>query len=503
MKRNKWINCLFSLCIIVAATACYEDKGNYDYDWVPDVCLQAKLRDTFVERGAVMKITPELGKIIGEDTTAIRPEDYTFRWEAVLDKDDITVIGTRQNLDDTIWLTIGKTYQVNYIVREKASGVQWLNRFKLRVVQRLTGGYLFMTEDENKQVELEIWASDSKGEKVHETGVLARSGFPYTGGGANGVANIFVTKAKSYLWVATGQASAYLKLPDFSWEEKQMARMLMAKQEPVSYTFKSFHQFTNEGSFYLTDQGNAHVLTGNGVIFPDYAFVNNEKFKASPYLGGSSTATILFDENRGCFLLYAQGNSGLVQPASMCMDVDEKVAFKGSTLYYMQLIAGSVTVAVFKDAQGIYRKGLFRVTGSRGNWKLELDDQSSEFQGNIAMIEQAGTKVVSWNYGKLYFTLNGKLYTYRDEGINECLEVNLLDEDGNRVNPDEVVAVMMINNGMTGGNYRKYIYVSTYSPENGGRVYVTVPQQAECRNLDIEEVIKVDGKVKSLCNWSN
>ncbi len=141
MKRNKWINCLFSLCIIVAATACYEDKGYYDYDWVPDVCLQAKLRDTFVERGAVMKITPELGKIIGEDTTAIRPEDYTFRWEAILDKDDITVIGTRQNLDDTIWLTIGKTYQVNYIVREKASGVQWLNRFKLRVARRRTRIY--------------------------------------------------------------------------------------------------------------------------------------------------------------------------------------------------------------------------------------------------------------------------------------------------------------------------------------------------------------------------
>ena len=64
MKRNKWINCLFSLCIIVAATACYDDEGNYEYNWVQDVFLKEDLQDTTIERGTALVLRPELFKMV-------------------------------------------------------------------------------------------------------------------------------------------------------------------------------------------------------------------------------------------------------------------------------------------------------------------------------------------------------------------------------------------------------------------------------------------------------
>ena len=68
---------------------------------------------------------------------------------------------------------------------------------------------------------------------------------------------------------------------------------------------------------------------------------------------------------------------------------------------------------------------------------------------------------------------------------------------------DEVVSLNVITNGSTGGDYRNVLFVATWSEENKGRVYVVKPENTESRNLIVQEVIEVDGKVKSVCNWSN
>ena len=41
--------------------------------------------------------------------------------------------------------------------------------------------------------------------------------------------------------MATGEASGWLDMPDFSWKDKNMLRMIMLTPQPVSYTMKSMY----------------------------------------------------------------------------------------------------------------------------------------------------------------------------------------------------------------------------------------------------------------------
>lgn len=504
MKRYRWIN-LFWVCTCFLLASCYDDKGNYDYNWVQDVVLKNELRDTTIERGTLLTLTPELYRVTehgSEQTEPADPDDYTYSWAT---GSGTSVFSTNKNLNDTIWLATGVSHQVTYKITEKKSGVSWLYKFNLKVIQHLDKGYLFMTEDEHKQVELEIYALDAQGNKVHQTGVLARSGFLYSGGGANCVANVAVGNAvkNKYLLVATGEGTGWLKLPDFTWDSKQMLGMLMVKQEPGVFTIKSAFQLSSSAALYFTANGNAHVHNTFDIIYSDFAYLNQVKFKAAPYTGGNNYAAILYNEDRRCFCFFPQGNSGFDYPSSFCTDVAENLAYEGSTLIYMQQILNNRTVALIKDRKGKYWKLTYSVTGRPGKWDLALDGLPYELSSDIAMMEGVDWKVVDCNFKYIYFVKDGKLYNYREgAGVNACELVKVMN-DGQEIALDEVVSLNVITNNSTGTDFRKKIYIATYSEENKGRVYVVEPESTESRHLIVQEIIELEGKVKSVCNWSN
>lgn len=501
MNRKIWMG-IGCAAILGMCCSCYEDKGNYDYDRVNEVSLAAKLTDTTVQQGTVLRLTPEPVNMQPEGTVEIDTAEYTFCWEAVVDYNKKEVLSTQRNLNDTIWLPIGKSYQINYVVTEKASGVSWRERFYLKVVQRLTEGLLLMTEDEEKNVGLEIYASDTKGEKVHETGILERSAFPYRSGGARFVAS---TKAGSYkyLWVATGEGTGWLELPDFSWDETQTLRMLMVKQEPVSYTLCNITQLNGAGmgiTFGFTEDGNVHPYNVNNIVYPDIAYANMRKFKASPWLGGNRNAALFFDTDRGRFVMYGMGTYGWQSPGSNVSDVADEVAFEGSTLLFMSMVKDRQTVAVLKDKEGKYWKCLITIGG--GYFTPEPVIERYELSASIAMLEHADSKAVDWTYKNIYFTSGNKLYCYRSgSGIDDCRKVNIL-HNGQKVAPEEVVAVIMVPSAIQ-DNIADKLYISTYSSEHKGRVYVTQPEAAEPLNLVVLEVVPSEGRVKSLCKFSN
>ena len=501
MNRNKWMS-LGCVAILGICFSCYEDKGNYDYNWVREVSLTTELTDTTVQQGTVLQLTPAPVKMQSEEMVDIDPAEYTFCWEAVVDINKKEVLSTERDLNDTIWLPIGKTYQINYIVTEKASGVSWMERFNLRVVQRLTEGLLLMTENEEKKVDLEIYASDTKGKKVHETGLMERSGFPYRGGGAKFVAS---TKAGSYkyLWVSTGEGTGWLELPDFSWDETQTLRMLMVKQEPVSYTLCNIAQLNGAGmgiTFGFTEDGNLHPYNMNNIVYPDIAYVNMRKFKASPWLGGNKNAALFFDTDRGRFVIYGMGNNGWQFPGSNCSDVADEVAFEGSTLLFMSMVKDRQTVAVLKDKDGKYWKCLITIGGEY--FTPEPVIEKYELTSGMILFENADSKAIDWTYKNIYFTSGNKLYCYRSgSGIDECREVNVM-HNGQKIAMEEIVSIIMVPS-IVQDNIADKLYVSTYSSEHKGRVYVTQPESSEPLNLVVQEVIPSEGRVKSLCKWSN
>lgn len=51
---------LISLLLAGVLNSCYEDKGNYSYNWVQDIDLTEVLKDTTVGRGHVLYLEVDL-----------------------------------------------------------------------------------------------------------------------------------------------------------------------------------------------------------------------------------------------------------------------------------------------------------------------------------------------------------------------------------------------------------------------------------------------------------
>lgn len=494
MNRYRWINILYVLMASLFVS-CYEDKGNYDYNWVQGVILKTALKDTTVQRGSILKIETDLARIAGMDSLGLDTSAFTYRWEAWWDKNKV-VLSTKKDLNDTIRLASGRSYQINYTVTEKSTGVSWLNHFNMKVIIWVNEGYLLMTEDGNKNVELEVYGKDAAGNIVHETGVMQRSGFPYTGGGAKWVScNKLNTgnKAKT-LWIATGQAAGWLTLPDFTWSDKQLMRLRMLIPEPLDYSLNRVSQ-TDRGMVFMTGEGNIHVFNSlDNLILADAAYLNKKKFKAGNHVGMGANGAIFYNENDSCFVFYKD-------PMWMyytygISKLDANLAFNGSQLYCMQNVSGGTIVAVIKDRDGKYKKLVFSFSGSSTNPKISVKD----YPIADPMVERADAMVIAGKTSKIYFTSDKKLYNYRDGGIDECREVTVLQND-QVVAMDPVEALINIPRDFK-GEYEK-IFISTFSETNKGRVYITHPDPIEPMTLIVDEVIETEGKVKQLCRWAN
>ncbi|MFR7812658.1 MAG: hypothetical protein ACLU4N_27385, partial [Butyricimonas faecihominis] len=131
----------------------------------------------------------------------------------------------------------------------------------LKVIGAYKNGFLFLTEDATGEDELELYGDDAQGGKIRETGMLQRSGFPYRKGGANAVSYISWDRMNiKQIWVATGEATGWLTIPDMVWLETNMATYMMVEAKPISYTFKKMYAYKqNDLKEFFVTRGEALV----------------------------------------------------------------------------------------------------------------------------------------------------------------------------------------------------------------------------------------------------
>ena len=141
-------NILLLLTVFIAITisACFDDKGNYDYHEINELQitglpteLQVKYRNADTLRATpVIEATADDGSM---------PDRYSFKWEAVsqLEAGEIQttsyIIGEEQNLNYFVELPDGE-YDVNCLVKDTITRVTWKGPFKLKVTNQLNEGWL-------------------------------------------------------------------------------------------------------------------------------------------------------------------------------------------------------------------------------------------------------------------------------------------------------------------------------------------------------------------------
>ncbi len=511
MKTDK-LFAIISLLLAGLYLSCYDDKGNYDYAWMPEVHFLT-INDTVIGRGEVLTIDP---KFVAEkaknhystvyENVQLNPDNYTYEWKAEkLNAGSETgekrfILSEEKILDTTILLQIRtEPYLVTYTMKEKKTGIAYKTGFKLTVSGGIYDGFFFLTEDENKQVELEMYGRNIALNRFLEKGMLQKSGFPYRGGGANCICYYVASNNAKKLWVATGEATGWLDIVNYEWKSTSVARMLMAKPEPISYTFKNIVG----GLYFFTENGQMHPLNNYDIMSTDVGYVGGRKIQLYPGVASYQMGVLVYDKTNKRFVTFKW--STMMGGDSDCKTIGEPEAATGKELLYMQKIfKEAFTIAVMKSETGeLWRYTYFDEKFSPFTPKLAESPVLLSNSGQLANAEQI---VIDNNNGFIYFSVGSQLYVYRSgQGAQP---VAIRDDEGQPIQITapivklQTIQLSTYNKPAYYVQYNDCIMVATYDSSKGdagGTCYLLRPNPVESKDLTLyEEPITGLGKVKSI-----
>jgi hypothetical protein len=296
---------LLGILLLLAAVACTEDKGNYDYVPLNELTLEGMAESYQVEKDSAFAISMT---ITGE--TGFSEANYDFLWYAwnTLDEKSIPdTLSYEKNLDMVMSLPVGE-YTLRYVVTDKETGVYYAAEADLSVINSFSKGVVALSRIEGGESDLTFINSvntvTKHAYKEANAGISAGMeplGVYYLGGGYG---------TKNVLLIAT--------------EEKQMT------VEPVDFTdYRSL-----AGWFYLEPEGTVEAFGTDGLdeyliidgkaysrtVYPSanptgmYSYKIAGEYDLAPFvLEGSSI--FFYDKEKHCFYFYP-GWSGMIVATS-------------------------------------------------------------------------------------------------------------------------------------------------------------------------------------------
>lgn len=158
-------------------TACFNDKGNYDYDEINEVTIGQKGFDgdtVYQLRSDVdeLKITPDLSFLLGKESSG----SYSYEWVAVSTNKRVgerTQLGTERNLDYKVKLK-ADNYNLFYKVTDEATGIVYSRQATLNVNNLYTQGWILTGEDNDGNMVVDMLSISR--DTLHLTDILGNKG---------------------------------------------------------------------------------------------------------------------------------------------------------------------------------------------------------------------------------------------------------------------------------------------------------------------------------------
>ena len=285
---------LYILALAIAAAACSQDEGNYDYVDLKEPVITG-LQDQSVLTLSRLQLTPDLGE-------ADFPEgEYAFEWK-VLDRNvmgEAVVIGTEKNLDYEVTLAPG-SYALYFTVTEVATGLYWQQSVELTVSSSMSEGWMVLCSDGGR-ARLDV-VSAVTGETM--TDVLKGNGMPQMNGPRRIQWLSDKTDAASPYYLLTDDGATRLGKDAFEWKPEYDFAYEVAVQDklvPHSIVSAGFGKVVVSGT-------NAHYCEIMG-IDGLYGSAVNKDFAVAPYVGANVLATQVY---AAVYMLYDIDNKRLV-----------------------------------------------------------------------------------------------------------------------------------------------------------------------------------------------
>lgn len=518
MKKTNII--IFLILLMAFLSSCYDDKGNYDYNWVPEVGIEmgaGGFRDTTIKRGQRLKIEPNLDIWVkSEDGTknkaAFRPEEFSYKWTAYLNsiKDPITVLGTTQNLDTTINLSLqSRAYRVVYSVIEKVSGVTWNFSFNLTVENRYENAWLFLTEDDHGETDMTLYGKELGNESedpwVFEYNVLERSGFPYRGKGAK---FIYYHSKNSRIYIGTGESAGWIGKNDLDWNDKQMIRYKMASMPPVDFAFEGIQQAS--ALHFIASNGNIYPMTNGDIIMSAYNILppgitgtgKYETVQLAPFVGGigSSATCVVYDETHKRMLSYRASTGNPDLNAKLISGASRLPNHK---LYFMQGFVPdkAYVLVIAKNLENNkYYKYIYYGGALQSGSTVEIINGSllDEAEGSLDRTKQY---VCDYSKGNFYMAYGNKLYVLNG---NTLQEVTISDPE-NKVPAGfaGLDPICLLTRYSDIQSTRSNIMVATYraGTDKSGKVYFLEPNSVAPWEMTVKTYYDNMDRVKGISRF--
>ena len=523
MKTN-YIRLFFTGMLIFLLYACFEDKGNYDYEYVQEVELlekQGGFKDTVISRGQRLAIVPNLQLLLKEgdkvkDTVEFESERYQYEWKAgqYFISSGYTILGTSRNLDTVINLPIqNDPYLIIYTVTNKESKVSRSFTFNLRVANRYETAWLFLTENDDQMADITIYGKEigntSENPWVYEDHILERSGFPYRGGGAKFVYyhKTIAKPVKEFIYVGTGESAGWIDKSTLNWDDKKMVcwQMLDVEHNSVDFTFE--HIVDNKGFL--------HFIASNGSIFPmgSSPFIYSAYNVLPPDVTGGKYETVklapmvaccgnfhsfVYDETNKRMLYYEMISQNIKNNATLLKE--DKFALKNHQIYWMQGYKEKLRNVIAKNLndQKFYLYPYDYSASTEEAFEPVEIENGHLLEESAGMLDRTKQYVLDYQGGNFYFAYGDKLYVLRNNALEE---VTILDPD-NVLKDDEFNGfdpICLVTRYSTDSK----IIIATYVDgiENSGKVYFLEPESAEPRNLKVRTYHKNMHRVKGVTKF--
>ena len=490
MKRSFII---ILIAYITFLSACYKDKGNYDYNEINDVQISGLPASYVYVLGTDLHIAPKIQNKTN-DTSA-----YNCYW--ILTKGESTIIDTISRspaLDTRINVRAADDYMLWLRVIDKESGVAYKASARLTVSTLLSTGLLLIGTDDNSNAEAEFITMVKDTVVYHN--MLSKSGLPtlrdpmsfvMLGGRSDTNAN------QIRLWVLTKSGSYFLDRNTMAGStDRKFANICITNEinrdaiTPIVVMPQVKDRAGNagsSGSFTATTYCRAAITT-DGDIFSTHSLLNggdyyanpvnrlltnySKRFKAAPYFWypiinyGTSASFVWFDTENQRFMLY----SSFVNDYSTTMtdgptDIfNWNLASQGRTLVYGEnsrntdggTVNNGNSYAIVKDNAGQHYIYKFYASGT-SPVKRDLYTVSS-----IATdFDKASFYAFSSKRPVIFYSVGNKLYAYDyNKGLEKFYQFPELSTDE--------ITMLKFDTQIDGGT--NALYVATYNVNTKGRL---------------------------------
>lgn len=509
------------LSLLLMLTACYEDKGNYDYEPVPEISF-SNVKETYDFLRGIdnLEFAP---KIMSSTEGEIANDNPNYEFSCILkpksgyfeDEAKSHDMNPEKTKDFTYKFTenVG-SYNGIYTVKDKRTGVTTYYTFTVNLKSSVYEGWMVLcNEGEDNRVRLDMVSVISREEgRISPVYNVLNSTFPEQHNATQIAFDHSMYSDGDYIYLMSETGSYKLNKTELTAEEidnvKNEFLSDLGNDAPIRFAAMGCTIPGASSHIMTTKDGNAYInsLSGVGASYEFPANASTElgerEYRVSPYIGvGMSRTGVPFQVSSSAVLLYDTDNKRFMgwdpnKDKKLLYEIPESGAtfmpFKtGKDLVYMEGTKENAINTILQDNDG-----------SRSVLVINLTDnqyRQTNYYENIQAENFNSAKYFAFHslYAYMFYGYGSKLYTY---SFSSNSVSNVIDLPGEDITMVKIDLFKWVNPGAIPEDMKAqehYVLVGSYRQDatdnNGGILRMYKLNTSEGK---LEEVSKYDGFAK-------